>query len=84
MTTASRVSSTSEIDPSFIFLSPTALQRSDFEAATDEVEPVEPRVVESSIGISTGCGRKTMRSATCTASATACAARRVCMTSCSR
>jgi len=34
-----------EIDPDFIFLSPTALRRSEFEVAPVEPEPVEPRIL---------------------------------------
>lgn len=33
-----------EIDPSFIYLSPTVMERSDFEATDSYEEPVEPRV----------------------------------------
>lgn len=42
-----RTPSVEEIDPSFIHMHPAVMERSDFEALEEYVEPVEPRVLES-------------------------------------
>ena len=42
-----RAPSVEEIDPSFIHMHPAVMERSDFEALEEYVEPVEPRVLES-------------------------------------
>jgi hypothetical protein len=42
-----RAPSVEEIDPSFIHMHPAVMERSDFEALEEYVEPVEPRILES-------------------------------------
>ncbi|MGP4004686.1 L-tyrosine/L-tryptophan isonitrile synthase family protein [Streptomyces sp. 8N706] len=41
-----RVPTVDDIDPSFIFLSPTVMKESDFEAGEEFRDPVEPRVIQ--------------------------------------